>query len=46
VTAHCDPQTRQRAALAEPVGFIEKPFTPDALKRAIDAAMNPCTGDD
>ena len=40
VTAHCDPQTRQRAALAEPAGFIEKPFTPDALKRAIEAAIN------
>lgn len=39
VTAHGDLKTRNRAAAAEPFGFIEKPFTPESLARAIEAAL-------
>jgi two-component system, response regulator PdtaR len=41
VTAHGDPMTRDRAAAARPLGFIEKPFSPESLARAIEVALNP-----
>jgi CheY-like chemotaxis protein len=41
VSAHGDQMIRSRAAAARPLGFIEKPFTPDALALAIEAALNP-----
>jgi DNA-binding NarL/FixJ family response regulator len=41
VSAHGDDVTRQRAIAARPSGFIEKPFTPDALALAIEAALKP-----
>jgi two-component system, response regulator PdtaR len=41
VSAHSDPITRHRAAAARPLGFIEKPFTPESLARTIEVALNP-----
>lgn len=41
VSAHGDPVVRERAAAARPSGFIEKPFTPEALTLAIRAALEP-----
>jgi two-component system, response regulator PdtaR len=41
VSAHGDPISRNRAAAAQPLGFIEKPFSPESLSRAIEAALNP-----
>jgi CheY-like chemotaxis protein len=41
VSAHGDPIVRSRAAAARPVGFIEKPFSPETLALAIEAAFNP-----
>jgi two-component system, response regulator PdtaR len=41
VSAHGDPIMRSRAAAANPVGFIEKPFSPESLALAIEAALNP-----
>jgi two-component system, response regulator PdtaR len=39
VSAHGDPITRERAIAARPSGFIEKPFTPESLALAIEAAL-------
>jgi DNA-binding NarL/FixJ family response regulator len=39
VTAYTDPTTRKRAAVANPAGFIEKPFSPETLLAAIRAAL-------
>jgi DNA-binding NarL/FixJ family response regulator len=41
VSAHGDPIMRSRAAAASPLGFIEKPFSPESLALAIEAALNP-----
>jgi CheY-like chemotaxis protein len=41
VSAHGDPVVRKRAVAARPSGFIEKPFTPEALTLAIKAALEP-----
>jgi DNA-binding NarL/FixJ family response regulator len=41
VSAHSDPMMRSRAAAARPLGFIEKPFSPESLARAIEVALNP-----
>ena len=41
VSAHGDPMTRDRAAAARPLGFIEKPFSPESLARSIEVALNP-----
>jgi two-component system, response regulator PdtaR len=41
VSAHGDPMVRSRAAAARPLGFIEKPFSPESLALAIEAALNP-----
>jgi two-component system, response regulator PdtaR len=41
VSAHGDPMTRDRAAAARPLGFIEKPFSPESLARTIEEALNP-----
>jgi two-component system, response regulator PdtaR len=41
VSAHGDPITRNRAAAAQPLGFIEKPFSPESLSIAIESALNP-----
>ena len=41
VSAHGDAISRNRAAAARPLGFIEKPFSPESLSRAIEAALNP-----
>jgi CheY-like chemotaxis protein len=40
VSAHGDPISRNRAAAARPVGFIEKPFSPESLLMAIEAALD------
>jgi len=40
VSAHVDTHTRHRAAPARPAGFIDKPFTPELLTRAIQEALN------
>jgi len=40
VSAHVDPTMRRRAATARPLGFIEKPFSPEVLATAIEAALN------
>jgi CheY-like chemotaxis protein len=40
VSAHADAMLRNRAAAARPLGFIEKPFSPDALAQAIEAALH------
>ena len=39
VTAYTDPETRKRAAVANPAGFLEKPFNPATLLDAIRAAL-------
>jgi two-component system, response regulator PdtaR len=44
VTAHGDLATRMRAEAAHPAGFIEKPFAPDSLARAITEALSPKHG--
>jgi len=41
VSAHADPVARKRAVAARPSGFIEKPFTPESLALAIEAALEP-----
>ncbi|MFA5951609.1 MAG: response regulator [Hyphomicrobium sp.] len=41
VSAHGDLPTRNRAASANPSGFIEKPFTPETLANAIAQALDP-----
>ena len=41
VSAHDDPIMRSRAEAAHPLGFIEKPFSPESLALAIEAALNP-----
>jgi DNA-binding NarL/FixJ family response regulator len=41
VSAHGDPIMRSHAAAADPLGFIEKPFSPKSLALAIEAALNP-----
>ena len=41
VSAHGDPIMRSRAEAARPLGFIEKPFSPESLELAIEAALNP-----
>jgi DNA-binding NarL/FixJ family response regulator len=41
VSAHGDSATRKRAIAARPEGFIEKPFTPESLALAIEAALKP-----
>jgi DNA-binding NarL/FixJ family response regulator len=38
LTAHSDPETRSRAAAAEPAGFIVKPLSAHQLVRAIRAS--------
>lgn len=40
VSAHVDPTMRSRAAAARPLGFIEKPFSPESVAIAIVAALN------
>lgn len=40
VSAHGDPIMRSRAEAARPLGFIEKPFSPETLALAIEAALN------
>ncbi len=39
ITAYDDPQTRARAAATDPSGFVSKPFSPEALRRAVDRAL-------
>ena len=41
VSAHGDPISRNRAAAARPLGFIEKPFSPESLSVAIESALDP-----
>jgi DNA-binding NarL/FixJ family response regulator len=41
VSAHGDPIMRSRAEAAHPLGFIEKPFSPESLALAIETALNP-----
>ena len=41
VSVHGDLMMRSRAAAARPLGFIEKPFSPESLALAIEAALNP-----
>ena len=37
VSANLDPASRAKAAAANPVGFLEKPFTPKGLLAAVSA---------
>jgi len=39
VSAYSDPQTRHRASVCSPAGFVEKPFTPETLLSALRAAL-------
>jgi DNA-binding NarL/FixJ family response regulator len=39
VTAHSDPQTRQRAEKTNPLGWVSKPFTSHQLTTAIQMAL-------
>jgi DNA-binding NarL/FixJ family response regulator len=41
ISAHDDQISRDRAAAARPWGFIEKPFSPESLSKAIETALNP-----
>lgn len=41
VTSHGEFATRMRADAARPVGFVEKPFAPATLGRAISTALDP-----
>jgi two-component system, response regulator PdtaR len=38
-SAHADPATRRRAERANPLGWLQKPFTPDHLIEAVRAAI-------
>jgi two-component system, response regulator PdtaR len=39
-TAYADPQARMRATGAAPLGWLDKPFSMDALLDAVDRALN------
>lgn len=43
VTSHGELETRVRAEAASPAGFVEKPFAPETLARAIETALSPDT---
>jgi DNA-binding NarL/FixJ family response regulator len=38
-TAHADPESRRRAAAAEPLGWLQKPYTMDSLLDMIETAL-------
>jgi DNA-binding NarL/FixJ family response regulator len=38
-TAHSDPETRQRAAPAQPLGWLQKPYTMPAMVAAVQQAL-------
>jgi len=38
-TAHHDPETRQRAAPAQPLGWLQKPYTMPAMVTAVELAL-------
>jgi len=40
VTAHADPASRRRAAAAEPLGWVQKPYTTDSLIEMIKVVLN------
>jgi CheY-like chemotaxis protein len=39
VTANTDPQTRERALGAQPLGFLEKPLTEERLKLGLSKVV-------
>jgi CheY-like chemotaxis protein len=41
VTANTDPDTRGRAQVAQPLGFLEKPLTPQRLKVGMRSVATP-----
>src|SRR5262245_41650661 len=41
VTAHTDPQTRQRAEAVQPLGFLEKPLTEQRLRLGLSGVGAP-----
>jgi DNA-binding NarL/FixJ family response regulator len=43
-TAYYDPSTKRRAEPAEPLGWLPKPYTMDALVHAVRKAMNEARG--
>jgi two-component system, response regulator PdtaR len=44
VTAHSDPQTRARGDRAQPLGWLEKPFSGPRLLQAVKAALKRLEG--
>jgi DNA-binding NarL/FixJ family response regulator len=40
VTAHADSASRRRAAAAEPLGWLQKPYTTDSLIETIKVVLN------
>jgi len=44
VTAHSDPQTRSRGERAQPLGWVEKPFSGPRLVQAVKAALKRLEG--
>ena len=45
ITAHGDAETRSRALRAGAVAFLDKPFSDEALLRAVQAALQSLRGD-
>jgi FixJ family two-component response regulator len=45
ITAHGDAETRSRALRAGAVAFLDKPFSDEALLRAVQTALPPFRGD-
>ena len=44
VSANLDPNTRQRAAAANPVGYLVKPYSPDQLLKTVTAVEEAARG--
>ena len=38
-TAHADPETRERGAAANPIGWLQKPYTPETLIALINNTL-------
>jgi FixJ family two-component response regulator len=44
ISAHCDAESRARALEAGAVGFLQKPFSEDALLNAINSSLADAPG--